>query len=91
MSAHRHKDVGLYTQRCDPLDDTERCPIEKVRWPIEKVKPFVWQCLRELRQKPEGIVAAVETSLGCIGQRLESVYARLKDTCEGQRGAALSS
>ena len=69
MSAHRHQGVGLYTQRCDPLDDTERCPIEKVRWPIERVKPFVRQCLRELRQKPEGIVAAVETSLGCIGQQ----------------------
>ena len=39
--------------------DTERGPTEKVRWPIEKVKPFVRQSLRELRQKPEGIVVCL--------------------------------
>ena len=47
-------------------------PAEKVRWPIEKVKLFARQSLRELRQKPEGIVEGLDRAdaLAAAGQKV---------------------
>ena len=44
---------------------------------VQEVSLFAWQGLSEFGKKPKGPIAAVETSLGDIGQLLEAAYARL--------------
>ena len=44
------------------------------RWPMQKV-----QGLSEFEKNPKGLIAAIQTSLGDIGQRLEPAYARLTE------------